>query len=601
VNVRRRLALLISAERRGLLPRILAYLRPHRKRAALALTCVLLQSLLGVIPILAIRAIVDHLTEPHSSFTPVLAIVALAILATIAIALLGVVETYLTLRLSEQVVFELRTQLFDHLVGQSLAYFTESRAGDVMSRVLNDVGGVDNILGTTLLGLLTSSLTGIVSLGVMLYLDWPLTLLTLALAPFIAIGLRLGGRSIYRARGRVQGQFSELTAYLHETLGLSGVMLMKSFGREAYERERFLALNSSLREQEIEAGMSTRWFTMALRLLQTAAPTVLVLAGGYLVVHHDLSLGSLLAFSVVAMRFASAAQESANGLLTVMGSLALWQRIFETLDEPHELRERADARPLPAARGAIGLEAVTFSYPNQARPALRELSAEIEPGQLAALVGPSGAGKTTLSQLVPRFYDPQAGSVSIDGNDVRELTFASLSAAIGLVLQDTYLFHASLRENLAYGRTDATDEQLLAAAAQANLSETIATLPEGLDTVIGERGHRLSGGEKQRVAIARVILKNPPILIFDEATSHLDTVSERLIQTALAELSRGRTSLVIAHRLSTILAADQIFVLDRGEIVERGTHSELVEADGLYTRLYESQFAVGAPAGLRSS
>jgi ATP-binding cassette subfamily B protein len=318
---------------------------------------------------------------------------------------------------------------------------------------------------------------------------------------------------------------------------------------------------------------------------------VMLLAGGYLVSEGELSLGSLLAFSIVAIRFAGTAQEAAGGALQVAGSLSPWRRIFETLDEPFDVQERAGARALAGVRGAIELDGVRFAYAGQERPALRDVSARIEPGQLAALVGPSGAGKTTFSQLVPRFYDPQAGAVRIDGNDVRELTFASLAQAVGLVLQDTFLFHASLRENLAYGRPDASDDEVLAAAAQANLEGVLAGLPEGLDTVIGERGHRLSGGEKQRVAIARVILKNPQILIFDEATSHLDSVSERLIQDTLAELSRGRTSLVIAHRLSTILAADQILVLDRGEIVERGTHAELVQAGGVYVRLYESQFA----------
>jgi ATP-binding cassette, subfamily B, bacterial len=579
---------------RRLLARVLGYLRPYSLRGALALVCVLAQVLLNVVPILAIRSVTNHLTHPHASFGPVLAIVGLAFAATVLSGLLGVAETYLTLSLSERVVADLREQLFDRLVGQSVAYFTRNRAGDVMSRILNDVEGVDDIIGTTLLSLLRSAFTCAASIGVMLFLDWQLTLLTLAIAPFVALGLRVGGRSIYRARGRVQGELSELTAYLRETLDLSGVMLMKSFGREQRERGRFAELNRSLRDREVEAGMATRWITMALSTLQVIGPTLLLLAGGYLVAEHDLSLGSLLAFSVVAIRFAGAVQESASGALAVIGSLAPWQRIFDALDEPVDVSERAGARALADPRGAIALERVSFTYPGQGRPALREVSAEIQPGQLAALVGPSGAGKTTLSHLVPRFYDPQAGVVSIDGHDVRELTFASLAAAVGLVLQDTFLFHASLRENLAYGLPGASERQLLESASQANLEEVIAALPEGLDTVIGERGHRLSGGEKQRVAIARVILKNPPILIFDEATSHLDSVSERLIQDTLAELSRGRTSIVIAHRLSTILAADQIFVLDGGRIVERGTHEQLVQAGGLYIQLYQSQFAVSA-------
>jgi ATP-binding cassette, subfamily B, bacterial len=582
----------LTTEQRRLIARVLGYARPYRRQGVLALLCVIAQSVLGVVPILAIRSVTNHLTHPHGSFGTTAAIVGLAFAATVVSGLFGVAETYLTLSLSERVVADLRGQLFDHLVGQSIGYFTRNRAGALVSRILNDVGDVDNIIGTTLLSLLNSSLTGVASLAVMVFLDWRLTLLTLLIAPFVALGLRLGGRSIYQARGRVQQGLSDVTAYLSEALDLSGVMLMKSFGREQRERGRFAELNHALRDREIEAGMATRWITMALRLLQTVGPAILLLAGGYLVAERELSLGSLLAFSVVAIRFVGALQESANGALAVVGSLAAWRRIFEVLDEPAEVREVAHAHPLTAPRGAVNIDRVSFAYPGQAIPALRDVSAEIAPGQLTALVGPSGAGKTTLSQLVTRFYDPQSGVVLIDGHDLRELTFESLSAAIGLVLQDTFLFHATLRENLAYGVADASDEELLQAAGRANLSEVVEALPLGLDTVVGERGHRLSGGEKQRVAIARVILKNPPILIFDEATSHLDSVSERLIQASLADLSRGRTSLVIAHRLSTILAADQILVLDHGEIVERGTHEQLLETGGAYVNLYHLQFAV---------
>jgi ATP-binding cassette subfamily B protein len=429
--------------------------------------------------------------------------------------------------------------------------------------------------------------------ALMIYLNWRLTLIGLILGPAVALCLRLSGNAIYRARRRVQVQFSELTAYLHETLGISGIQLIKSFARERQERARFDGLNRTLRDLEVAAGMSTQKFAVAMRLLQMAAPATLLLAGGYLVVHHQLTLGALLAFSMVAFSFGAAVQATAGGLLTVIGSLALWQRVFDVLDHEPELRESPRAHTLRAVRGAICLESVSYAYPGQGRPALRDVSVDIRPGELAALVGPSGAGKTTLSHLVPRFFDPQAGRVMIDGHDVRELTFESLGAAVGLVLQDTYLVHASLRENLSYGRLGADDASLLEAASLANLTDVIAGLPEGLDTIVGERGHRFSGGEKQRVAIARAILKDPPVLILDEATSHLDSVSEQLVQAALGRLLGGRTSLVIAHRLSTILAADQIIVLDQGEVVQRGTHRELVGDVGLYRRLYETQF--GSP------
>jgi ATP-binding cassette subfamily B protein len=575
---------------RPVIRRVLVYLRPHRKRGAAAVVCVVFSSVLALVPALAIRSIVDHLTRPHTSFGPVLGVIALALLATLLAGLLGVAQAYLTLRVSEQVVARVRGELFDHLIAQSVGYFTRHRAGEAVSRILNDAGGIDNMMGPTMIALASSTFSGVAALALMFYLDWRLALLSLALAPLVALCLRRSGRAIFRARRRVQDQFSEVTAYLHETLGISGIHLIKSFAREPRERARFSELNRTLRDLLIGAGMATQWFGVAMRLLQLAGPASLLLAGGYLVAHHELTLGGLLAFSVVGVTFAGAVQTTANGLLTIVGSLALWQRIFTVLDHEPELRESPHAHVLPAARGAIQLESVVFSYPGQTRPALSDISLDIRPGELAALVGPSGAGKTTLSHLLARFFDPQHGRVLLDGHDLRDLTFESLGAAVGLVLQDSYLIHASLRENLSYGRPDADDDALVQAAARANLTNVIAGLPDGLDTLVGERGHRLSGGEKQRVAIARAVLKDPPILILDEATSHLDSVSEQLVQAALGQLLRGRTSVVIAHRLSTILAADQIIVLDHGCVAQTGTHQELVSEPGLYRQLYETQF-----------
>ena len=419
-----------AGRRRQIVGRVLGYLGPYRGRGGLALLVVLAQSLLSIVPILAIRAITNHLTHPHASFGPVLLIVALAFGATVLSGLLGVAETYLTVSLSERVVADLRSGLFDHLVGQSVAYFTRNRAGDVMSRILNDVEAVDNILGTTLLEPRVER----AHLGRVDRRD--------GLPELAADAFDARDRAVRRTRAAAAAgvryttrasacreSSRELTAYLRERLDLSAMMLTKSFGRERRERARFAELNRSLRDREIEAGMATQWITMALRTLQVIGPAVMLLAGGYLVSEGELSLGSLLAFSIVAIRFAGTAQEAAGGALHVAGSLAPWRRIFETLDEPFDVQERADARALAGVRGAIELDGVSFAYAGQERPALREVSARIEPGQLAALVGPSGAGKTTFSQLVPRFYDPQAGAVRIDGHDVRELTFASLAAS----------------------------------------------------------------------------------------------------------------------------------------------------------------------------
>lgn len=575
--------------------RALGYLQPYRVRMTIAVLCVALSSVLALAPALAVRGLVDHLTGPHASFGSAARLIALALMATLVASLLGVAQNYLTLTVSESVVAQLRSDLFDHLLGESIGYFTRRRAGEAVSRILNDAGGIDTMMGPTLVALTSSIFTALAAAALMVYLDWRLALLAFALGPVVAVCLRLAGRAIFQARERVQAQFSEVTAYLHETLGISGIQLIKSFARAPRERARFRELSTTLRDLEISAGMSTQWFSVAMRLLQMAAPAVLLLAGGYLVAHHELTLGALLAFSVLALSFAGTVQSTANGLLLVIGSLALWQRVFETLDHESELREAANATSLKVTRGAIRFEGVSFAYPGQAVPALADLSVELRPGELTALVGPSGAGKTTLSQLVPRFFDPQHGRVLIDGHDVRSVTFESLGAAVGMVSQDPYLVHASLRENLAYGRAEAGDHEMHVAADQANLSEVIANLPQGLDTFVGERGHRLSGGEKQRIAIARAVLKDPPILILDEATSHLDSVSEQLVQAALNELLDDRTSLVIAHRLSTIHAADQIIVLDHGRVVQTGVHDRLMHESGLYRRLYETQYATDQP------
>jgi ATP-binding cassette subfamily B protein len=576
---------------RGRFRRIAGLLAPYGSRSLLALVCAVGAAVFALTPALVLRQLVNGLERGHEPFAHTAVLLGLGLLGMLASGLLNVASTYLVLTVGKQVVAALRQELFDHLLTQSVGYFTRSRTGELLSRVLNDVGTLDGIVGTTLLTLVAAACTMAASLVLMFILSWQLSLVTLFVFPVVAVSLRVAGRPIFDRRRAVQESFARLTGQLQEILGISGILLVKSFGREGKERARFSAANDDLRQLEIRSAMSGQWISMALSLLSLLGPIALVLTGAALVADHTITLGTLIAFATVtAAGFSNALLRTANSLIAIIGSLPMWVRVFEVLDEPVDVPESPTAITPTSFLGSVTFEQVSFSYLGQRTPALNDISVAVEPGQLVALVGPSGAGKTTFSNLVPRFFDPQCGRVLIDGNDVRQLSTAWIREAVGLVLQDAFLFHTSLRENLLYGRPEATDSDLDRACQHAALSPVIASLPDGYDTLVGERGHRLSGGEKQRVAIARIILKDPSILILDEATSHLDSLSEELIQTALTELFKGRTSLVIAHRLSTVRSADLILVLDQGRIVEAGSHEELSQAGRLYTRLYETQF-----------
>jgi ATP-binding cassette subfamily B protein len=574
-----------------LLKRVFSYFIPYWRLAMVVLACIGVAAALGLIPALVTRELINYLTGRNGAFGYVALLIGILVGSSLLGGLIGVLQSYFSNRISQSIMFDLRNHLFDRVLKQSMAFFTGTRTGDVMSRLSNDVNGVQSVVSDTIFSLVNNVVILGSTVVLMFALDWKLTIAALLVLPAFLLPTRQVGKATFQARKATQGKLAEMTAYMQETLGISGMQLVKAFVRQSAETLRFRKLNDELRLLNIRQSMIGRWFFMLMGVLGTAGPAVLWLFGGYLVVTGQESLGTVVTFATVLLgRLYGPVGSLANLQVNVVGSLALFQRIFEYMDLPVVIDQKADGVHLGQARGQVEFDQVTFRYGAGDRPALKDVSFKIEPGQLAALVGPTGAGKTTITNLLPRFYDPQLGAVRLDGHDVRDLTLESLGRQVGMVFQDTFLFHASIRDNLLYAKPDATEAEMVAAAKAAYIHDFIASLPEGYDTVVGERGHRLSGGEKQRVAIARVILKDPRVLILDEATSNLDSESEHLIQVALRPLFEGRTSLVIAHRLSTILAADVILVMDHGEVVEQGRHADLLQHGGLYARLYHRQF-----------
>ena len=580
----------------GLLKRVFAYFVPYWKFALVVLACIGVAAALGLVPAQITKELVDGLSSQSINFRMILILIGALILSAIAAGLIGVLQAWLSNRISQGIMYDLRNQLFGHMLRQSVGFFTRSRTGDVMSRLTNDVNGIQSVVSDTVFNLVQNVVFLATAIVYMVALDWRLTIAALVVVPMFTLPTRRVGTATFEARKRTQSKLSELTAYMQEVLGISGILLVKAFVRQQREYQRHRGLNAEVRDLNVRQTMIGRWFFMLMNVLSTAGPAVLWAFGGYLVITHQVSVGTVVTFATVLLaRLYGPVGQLTTLHVNVVGSLALFQRIFDYQDLPVEIDDRPDAEDAGAVRGAVSFDDVTFSYRQGVAPALEHVSFDIQPGQLVALVGPSGAGKTTATSLLPRFYDPEEGVIRIDGHDIRDLTLESLGRQIGIVFQDTFLFHTTVRENLLYARPDATDEQLVAAARAAHVHDFIESLPQGYDTLVGERGHRLSGGEKQRLAIARVILQDPRILILDEATSNLDSESERLIQAALEPLFEGRTSIVIAHRLSTVLAADRILVLDRGHLVEQGTHRELLLENGLYARLYRTQFWVERP------
>jgi ATP-binding cassette subfamily B protein len=573
--------------------RVGAFFRPYWRAELMTLACIVAGAVLGLFPPLFTRYLIDDAIPSGSMPTVLLGVGGMVGSALIA-SLIGVYQGYLNSFVGEAIMRDIRTSMVSHLHRMSLSFFTNTKTGEIMNRVSSDVDNVDNIVTGTLVTIVTNVMTMLTTVVTIFVLDWRLALLSLVVVPLMILPLSPIGRRMYAIRKKTRERRDEIESLTQETLSISGIILMKSFVREPFEKSRYHDFVTRLMDLEIRLAMVGRWFIGAINAMVIVGPALVWAGGAWLAMHGGLTIGTIVAFVAYFGRLYSPASALAGVQVQIVSALAVFERIFEYLDMPVEGGEEstgasAPAIELPHLRGAIAFRNVTFSY-DGARPVLQGLSFDVRPGQVVAFVGPSGAGKTTITNLVPRFYDPQSGAVLVDEVDVRAVTLASLRRDIGIVAQETYLFHDTIAANLRYGKLAATEEELIAAAKAASIHDFIASLPSGYQTIVGERGHKLSGGERQRLAIARVLLKDPRILILDEATSSLDSHNEAMIQTALEEVMRGRTSLVIAHRLSTILKADVIFVVESGRIVESGKHATLLARGGPYARLYWEQF-----------
>ena len=581
-----------------LLLRVFSYLKPYWRQLALVFACIIVASVCSLFPSILTGNIVDVLTGKNvggwfgEGLSALVRLIVVSLALHFASNLIGVGQTYLNNWIAQHISFDMRNQMYRHLQKMSQRFFTTASQGDIITRMTSDISGVESVVSGTFSSILSNAITLVVALAAMFRKNWILALVGIVVVPLFTLPTRMAGKSRWKLAGEAQACNDEINGMLNETLSVSGQLLTKLFGREKTEYERYEEANGRMIRLNIRERMAGRWFFMLLSTLTTVGPMLLYLVGGILIMKYDstLSVGDITVLVALLGRMYGPVNSLLNIQVDWIRSMAMFTRIFEYYDMKPEIDDKPGAKELKDAKGEIVFDHVDFSYDGE-RQILKDISFTLRAGDCIAIVGPSGSGKSTIVNLIPRLWDVTGGSVSFDGTDVRDLTLHSLRDEVAVVTQETYLFNGTIRENLRYAKPDATEEEMIAACRQANIYEFIEKQPEGLDTVVGNRGMKLSGGEKQRISIARALLKDPALLIFDEATSALDSISEAAIQAAINPLIEARTSILIAHRLSTILAADEILVVRDGTIVERGTHKELVRAGGTYQELYETQFS----------
>ncbi|MCR5602835.1 MAG: ABC transporter ATP-binding protein/permease [Lachnospiraceae bacterium] len=582
----------ITAE---LVKRVFSYLKPYWKQLILVLLCIALSSVAGLMPSILTGKIIDEGLIGRDLKLLIIYIAA-SFMVTLFASLIGVAESYINNWIAQHITFDMRNMMYSHLQHMSQRFFTSNNQGDIITRMTSDIDGVESVITNTFKSILSNSITLIFALTAMFQKNWILAILGIVVIPLFVIPTRRAGRTRWTLTNEAQACNDEVNGILNETLSVSGQLLVKLFGKEDEEYERYRSVNNKMIKLNIRERMAGRWFFMVLQTVTNIGPMLLYLVGGILMMKYDrtLTVGDI----TVLVALLGKTYMPVNSLLNIqvdwMRAMALFSRIFAYYDMEVEIEDPKQPMVLPKTTGEVEFKHVDFSYDKE-RQILKDVSFKLEAGKSMAIVGPSGSGKSTIINLIPRIYDVCEGSVLFDGVDVRKLSLKQLRKNVGVVSQETYLFNGTIRDNLLYASPNATEDDMIEACKKANIYDFIQNQEKGLDTMVGNRGLKLSGGEKQRISIARVLLKDPKLLIFDEATSALDSISEQKIQDAINPIIKERTSILIAHRLSTILAADMIYVLEDGEIVESGQHKELVRKGGVYTELYETQFRQGEP------